>query len=333
MIFAEKLIQLRKKSGWSQEELAEQMNVTRQSVSKWEGAQSVPDLNKMIQLSRLFDVSLDYLLKDEIEDEGTAAPQEGAAVEAVPAEPVRRVSMEEANRFLKIKTETAPLVALGTFLCIISPICLIMLGAASEKPDFWLSENAAGGIGMCVLLLLIAAAVVLFIFVGNKTSPFAYLEKELFETEYGVSGMVKERREAYRETYNRSNIIGTCLCILSLLPIFGGIIVSEEDTFMALMVSLLLFFVGIGVTFFIRGGIPWAGFEKLLQEGEYSKVRKRHQPLHDIVSTIYWLIIIAIYLAWSFYTFQWERTWIIWPVAGVVYAIVASVVEYLTKEN
>ena len=102
---------------------------------------------------------------------------------------------------------------------------------------------------------------------------------------------------------------------------------------MALMVSLLLFFVGIGVTFFIRGGIPWASFEKLLQEGEYSKVRKRHQPLHDIVSTIYWLIITAIYLAWSFYTFQWERTWIIWPVAGVVYAIVASVVEYLTKEN
>ena len=78
MIFAEKLIQLRKKSGWSQEELAEQMNVTRQSVSKWEGAQSVPDLNKMIQLSRLFNVSLDYLLKDEIEEmpEQEEAPPE-----------------------------------------------------------------------------------------------------------------------------------------------------------------------------------------------------------------------------------------------------------------
>ena len=44
MIFADKLILLRKKAGWSQEELADQMNVTRQSVSKWEGAQSVPDL-------------------------------------------------------------------------------------------------------------------------------------------------------------------------------------------------------------------------------------------------------------------------------------------------
>ena len=44
MIFADKLIQLRKKAGWSQEELAEQMDVTRQSVSKWEGAQAIPDI-------------------------------------------------------------------------------------------------------------------------------------------------------------------------------------------------------------------------------------------------------------------------------------------------
>ena len=54
MIFADKLIQLRKKSGWSQEELAEQMGVSRQSISKWEGAQSIPDLEKIIRLAKLF---------------------------------------------------------------------------------------------------------------------------------------------------------------------------------------------------------------------------------------------------------------------------------------
>ena len=65
MIFADKLITLRKKAGWSQEELAEKLNVTRQSVSKWEGAQSVPDIEKILQLSCLFGVTTDYLLKDE----------------------------------------------------------------------------------------------------------------------------------------------------------------------------------------------------------------------------------------------------------------------------
>ena len=72
MIFADKLIALRKKEGWSQEELAQQLNVSRQSVSKWEGAQSVPDLDKIVQLSRIFGVSTDYLLKDELEEQEPA---------------------------------------------------------------------------------------------------------------------------------------------------------------------------------------------------------------------------------------------------------------------
>ena len=69
MILADKIMQLRKKAGWSQEELAEQLDVTRQSVSKWEGAQSMPDLEKILQMSRLFGVSTDFLLKDELEAE------------------------------------------------------------------------------------------------------------------------------------------------------------------------------------------------------------------------------------------------------------------------
>lgn len=64
MTFSDKLIALRKKAGWSQEELAERLNVSRQSVSKWESAQSMPDIDKILQLSSLFSVTTDCLLKD-----------------------------------------------------------------------------------------------------------------------------------------------------------------------------------------------------------------------------------------------------------------------------
>ena len=80
MILADKIVSLRKKAGWSQEELAEQLGVTRQSVSKWEGAQSVPDMDKVVQMSRLFGVTTDYLLKDELEEETPCA----AAQDPVP---------------------------------------------------------------------------------------------------------------------------------------------------------------------------------------------------------------------------------------------------------
>ena len=74
MFLADKIIALRKKKGWSQEELAEQMNVSRQSVSKWEGAQSLPDLERILKLSQLFGVSTDYLLKDELEGRKETIP-------------------------------------------------------------------------------------------------------------------------------------------------------------------------------------------------------------------------------------------------------------------
>lgn len=148
MIFADKLILLRKKVGWSQEELADQMNVTRQSVSKWEGAQSVPDLEKMLRLSELFGVSTDYLLKDEIE--------EAEHIDSSDDTPsLRRVSMEEANAFLSVKLRTAKTIAYAAFLCILSPIALLILSAISESTAGVLNENIANGIGMIVLILIL----------------------------------------------------------------------------------------------------------------------------------------------------------------------------------
>ena len=68
MILADKIIENRKKNGWSQEDLAERLGVSRQSVSKWEGAQAVPDMKKILQLAEAFGVTTDYLLRDEIEE-------------------------------------------------------------------------------------------------------------------------------------------------------------------------------------------------------------------------------------------------------------------------
>lgn len=264
MIFADKLIQLRKKNGWSQEELAEQMDVTRQSVSKWEGAQAVPDLEKMLRLSQLFGVSTDFLLKDELE-----TPENAPAWEET--SPLRRVSMEEANAFLSAKTATARPIALGVLLCILSPICLLLLAAMSERPNSGFSEGLVVGLGLLVLLGMVVTAVALFVSSGSKTSRFEYLEKELFETEYGVEGMVKARREQYKDTYHRSSLIGVCLCVASPVFLFLGMAVfSTDELLMVLSFCLTLVLAGVGVLFLVRTGIIWASYEKLLQEGEYS---------------------------------------------------------------
>ena len=327
MIFADKLILLRKKAGWSQEELAEQMDITRQSVSKWEGAQSVPDLEKMIRLSKLFGVSTDYLLKDEIEE----AEQLNSSND-IPT--LRRVSMEEANAFLSIKSKTAKTIAYATFLCILSPIALLMLGAINESTPGILNEDIAGGIGMIVLIIFAAIAAVMFILSGNKTAPFAYLEKEKFETEYGVSGMVKERKAQYKDLHTKNNIAGTCLCITALIPLFvGAIIDADNDLFLTIMLSLSFLIAGVGVICFIKTGIIWESYEKLLQEGEYSIENKEKPSIATAVYTAYWIIATAIYLGYSLSSNNWGQSWIIWVVAGVMFPAIIAITNAFDRKS
>ena len=165
MILADKIIELRKKSGWSQEELAEMLDVSRQSISKWEGAQSVPDMARIIRLSEIFGVSTDYLLKDDAESPETLVlPDSGSAV--------RTVTMEEAASFLRLKALNAGRVAVGVLLCILSPVLLILLGGAQEYGKIPLTENQAGGLGLIALILLVGCAVALFVSSGLRISRY-----------------------------------------------------------------------------------------------------------------------------------------------------------------
>ncbi len=325
MIFADKLIQLRKKNGWSQEDLANQMNVSRQSVSKWEGAQSIPDFKRIIQLSELFGVTTDYLLKDEIEEVEPNTFKEDFLS-------LKRISMEEAFAYLHTKQITAKYIANAVFLCIISPICILILGAISEMPDYALSENIAGGIGMIVLLLFVALATAIFLFSGSKTSQYKYLEERAFETEYGVSQMVEKQKEQYKKTYTKNNIFAACMCIVSLVPLFTGVMINENNhLLLTIMLSFSFILAGIGVKFFISSGIVWASFERLLQEGDYTKQKKETKDFITSISTAYWLIAAAIYVGYSFITDNWMHSWIIWVIAGVLYPAIIAVVNTFGK--
>ena len=332
MILADKIIDLRKKAGWSQEELAEKLAVTRQSVSKWEGAQSIPDMDKVVQMSRLFGVTTDYLLKDEIE---MAEPTVNADDRQPP---LRRVTIGEASDYLALRRAAAPKMALATMLCVFSPIALIGLAAVSELSVsiFPIREDAAAGIGLCVLLVLVAVAVALFMDCRNKAKEYDFLEKEPFETEYGVAGMVKERQKAFKPTYDRMNTIGTVLCVLSFVPLFAVMALTHEGFFMTMAVCLLLAVVGVGVYFFVYGGTINGSMEKLLEEGDYTRSEKSRKNVTGPVSVIYWLAVTAVFLIDTFGpngNGQPRYSWIIWAVAGVLYAAVLAVVKLIRSRK
>lgn len=316
MILADKIIRLRKKNGWSQEELADKMNVSRQAVSKWEAAQTTPDLEKILQLGNLFGVTTDYLLKDELVDE--------EFVEGVDETPIRKISLAEANDYLEQRKNASVQIAIATLLCIISPILIFLLLAFSECTSIPITENLAVGIGMVALFSLVTIAVVIYIRVGFKNAPYEFLEKEPFETEYGVTGLAREKQKTYRNTYIKYNIFGTCACILSPVPLICAAL-SGKGLLVMIMLCVTLLTVAIGVMFFIVACVRWESMQKLLKEGEFSEKGKQKNKIIEAIGTVYWLLATAIYLGWSFLTSDWHITWVIWPIAGVLFAVVELV--------
>ncbi len=320
MILADKIIEERKKNGWSQEEFAEKLDVSRQSVSKWEGAQSTPDLQKILKMSELFGVSTDYLLKDEID-----------GVEYIETEKedvsVHKVSMEDANAFLELNGKVAPKNAIATAICIFSPICLIVLGGLTTVNV--VSENLAASVGMIVLLVMIMCAVAMFIVNGRALEKYDYLEKQIIETAYGVSGMVKERKSKYDSIHTRDMVIGVSCCILGVIALFLVPALGDNDLTGTIMVGILLAFEAVGVFMLVRTGSIVEGFDKLLQEGDYSLQRKKDN-VSRIISKIYWFVVTAVYLIWSFMAKNdWDITWIVWAVGGVLYPVVIGIAKLI----
>ena len=329
MILADKIIENRKKNGWSQEDLAEKLGVSRQSVSKWESAQAIPDMKKILQLSEVFGVSTDYLIKDEIEEKPAMEP---APVDNGLEETVRSVSMEEAVSFLKYNETAARRISTGVMLCILSPVLLILLGGLAEAGFIQMEESIAELGGTAILLIMIAAAVGIFIREGMRGKQYEYLEKIDIDTEYGVNGMVKERRDAYAETHSRRLIIGVMLCIISAVPLLAAHAVrysNNTDLFPILGVVLLLTMCAVGVKLIVLTCTRQGGFDRLLEEGDYTRLNKKAGKYDGI----YWAIATAVYLGWSFATSLWELTWMVWPVAGVLFAAYREIMKAIVRSR
>ena len=79
----------------------------------------------------------------------------------------------------------------------------------------------------------------------------------------------------------------------------------------------------------VKYGVP---YEKLLEEGEFTRERKTNAKKNSNLSTIYWCIVVAAFLGYSFLTMDWGRSWIIWPVAGVLYTAVVTIANAARKQ-
>ena len=256
MILAEKIMKHRKQNGWSQEELAVRLKVSRQSVSKWESGASMPDLDKIIKLSEL--------------------------------------------------------------------VALILMGGLAEYKNIGLTEDMAGGIGVTILLLMIAAAVAMFILFGMPLGKYEYMEREALSLQYGVAGIVEVKKEEFEPVHKICVVLGVTLCIISAVPLMIAAAFHAPDLVYIYCVDVLLVIVAFAVFLFVWSGMIYGSYQKLLEEGEYLREKKLENKRNDNLAKVYWCTATAIYLGISFVTGKWHITWVVWPCVGVLYAAVCG---------
>lgn len=271
-------------------------------------------------MSQIFNVSTDYLLKDETDQKLNISPSASVGL---------CITEEEANAFMDIKASLAGFLSIAVSLFVLSPVCLIQFGAFSEIGK--MSEASAGGFGTSILLIMIAIGVGMCIHYGLKVKQFEYLENENFTLLNGVYDLVIQRKEEFAPIFKRGMIIATVICIVGIVPLLLASAFTENELILISCVNVLLLAIAVAVNIFVRVGTVQESYTKLLQIDDYTPENKTVSKKIAFFPPAYWLIVTAIYLALSLSSNYWDKTWIIWPIAGILfvafYLILKAIVE------
>ncbi len=315
MLISDKILYLRKKLGLTQEELAEQLNVSRQSISKWESAHSVPDISKIMAMAKLFSVSTDYLLIDEIENID--------GCKSYDFDTLSIVTIEISDMFMEAKKKQLKLISYGVQMIIFSPVMLV--GLQSLVPEDG-NNNIINAIGIVCLFVFVVLGIGLIVYSETIINKYKYIEEGKFELSNNVEGIIKESKNTYESIRTKNLIINVSMIILSVLPLVVSAIIVDNYTLHVIMTALLLCIVSFAVAGLVKSEGRWDTYKKLLSEDEYEKSNRERESRSEKISEVYWSIVIAIYLLWSFLTHDWHITWIVWPVAALLSTVIDLIV-------
>ena len=301
MNFGIKLQILRKDKRLSQEDLAEQLGVSRQAVSKWERGEGYPEIDTVIVISNLFGVTLDYLLKDNDEDVSSTI-EEGIVLSTV-----------ELDDFLLFKKRNAFIIATATMVIIMSLSLVVFF------------ENNSLAIG--AMLILVALAVGSMIMVGILSEKYEYLEKKPILLKSNDLERMKEKQEKYRITFAKMIAAGIFLIILgtAVVATFEGglqfVFVTNPTSFTILRrgaaTGYLLWAVAIAVFMFIYSGITRETYQQICNSKEYMKeIEEEEQESKYYAITMPVASVIYVILGMLFDL--WNQGWVIFPVVAIL---------------
>ncbi len=242
------------------------------------------------------------------------------------------LTIDVVKDFLENRVRAGQKVGIGVLLAIWSPMLLIFL-SRYENQSFMGVYNGGLALGLIVLFTMAAAAVALFIMSGVEFGKYDLDKNEDFVLDYQADSFVKAEEDRNRMSNALRITIGVVLCIFSVIPVMILGVIDGPENLLILGVVLLLLVVGVAVFLFITAGTRLASIDILLKKGDYSEQARNRNRKSESIGGIYWPIVVIIYLAWSFISGRWDFTWIIWPLAGILFAAIVALAAFIDRKK
>lgn len=290
MNFGENLQTLRKLKNYSQEDLAEKLQVSRQAVSKWESGTGYPETEKLINICDLFDCSMDELIKGKI---------------SIDSNSEKEVYNSFMNKFSKSISLAIMLILIGTTLL------LTILGFNKDNNMY----------GIVVLLIFVVFSVPIFIVRG--------IEMENFKTKYPKLSNFYSQEEIdnYNNKFSKMIALSISIILIGVVVLMATIalkIFNEDSTF---PVSILMCFVSVAVPILVNAGIQKDKYDIEKYNKENSMYSKEELDKVGKYCGVIMIIATIIYLLISFIFNIWEISWIVFPVGGMLCGIVSILLK------
>lgn len=311
MIFADKLIELRKRNGMSQEDLANQLNVTRQAISKWESAQSMPDSSNIAQMSKLFGVSEDTLLND---DKGLDGNDDFTTSKVL--------SKNEASLFIKHSQKSARVYSMAVMLFIMA-LGVYFTVNSNYFCCAW-GDTATIIVSAILSVGLVAVGVPIWLAWSFKNPNCIYNGKTLSVAPENIE-YVKNKREDFRYIRKTYNAIGIVMCILCAIPLM---VVRRLDVQnFDLVLGVVIIVIGVAVKFLVYASVANRSFQRLFGDGWYAPRGKKISSAMAKTTAIFWSAVLVTYLAHRLLSDHWYKSWTIIVICSAGYLLAFCIVN------
>ena len=268
---------------------------------------------------------------------GNEAVVPGVAGEhsATTAEPQRprhpAVTPEEAKGFAEAHRRTRFRTATAIVLFILAAIPIVLLPSAAADGLVDLSAGIASGIGILVLFVVVAIGIIMIIGVGKEFTPYRNIRKGKFSRNPSVTRWAEEFAQQHERGRSTALQFAIVCWVLSPVPVLLFTLMlqgHEHHDFLTMVgVAGTLVLVAIGLLILLPAAWAHSAAETLTAAGG-SAASGQHddgdRSIVSVIASIYWPVIVVIFLAWSFIGDAWGRSWIIWPIAGVLFGAIAA---------